>query len=239
MLIPAGADFSADRVVELALRQDVGIDSSKMAMRQKLKYVDDSPMQPIWEYKKKYRDRDPVVRSEDHLASYNFVSKQERQQAFELEKPATFINRPLTRSQLRKKFMRSVTKEDVDWRNAVLVTKFLNETGKLYNRYQSRLPTNVHRKVAKTVKKMRNLGLLPYVGLLKPTDKIPLGSFIEDVEEMHKKTIDPVSGRLFLRHTLQDDARDKAIRAAKKFDENTQKSDYPTAESEEQAEVRN
>jgi hypothetical protein len=46
-----------------------------MAMRQKLKYVDDSPMQPIWEYKKKYRDRDPVVRSEDHLASYNFVSK--------------------------------------------------------------------------------------------------------------------------------------------------------------------
>ena len=75
----------------------------------------------------------------------------------------------------------------------------------------------MHRKVAKTVKKMRNLGLLPYVGLMKPTDKIPLGGFIEDVEEMHKKTIDPVTGRLFLRHKLQEDTRDKAIRAARKL----------------------
>jgi ribosomal protein S18 len=173
-----------------------------MAARQNLKLVDDSPMQPIWEYKKKYRDRYPVLRSEDHFASHNFVEKQERLQAQELEKPATFINRPLTRAQLRKKFMRSVTKKDIDWRNATLITKFLNDTGKLYNRYQSRLPTNVHRKVAKTVKKMRNLGLLPYVGLMKPTDKIPLGGFIEDVEEMHKKTIDPVTGRMFLRHSL-------------------------------------
>ena len=117
--------------------------------------------------------------------------------------------------------MRSVSKQDIVWRNATLITKFLNETGKLYNRYQSRLPTNVHRKVAKTVKKMRNLGLLPYVGLLKPTDKIPIGSYIEEVEEMHKKTIDPVTGRLFLKHSIQDDARDKSIRAAKKLQDNS------------------
>lgn len=52
---------------------------------------------------------------------------------------------------------------------------------------------------------------------MKPTDKIPLGGFIEDVEEMHKKTIDPVTGRLFLRHKLQEDTRDKAIRAARKL----------------------
>lgn len=98
--------------------------------------------------------------------------------------------------------MRSVVKSDIEWRNGTLVVKFLNETGKLYNRYQSRLPTNIHRRVAKTVKKMRHLGLLPFVGLLKPTDKIPIGSFIEDVEEMHKKTIDPITGRLYLRHSL-------------------------------------
>ena len=33
MLIPAGAEFSADRIVELALRQDVGVDPSRMAAR--------------------------------------------------------------------------------------------------------------------------------------------------------------------------------------------------------------
>ena len=132
---------------------------------------------------------------------------------FEKEKPSTFINRPLTRGQIRKKYMRSLTKKDVsDWRNTALLTKFLTPTGRLYNRYQSRLQTNVQRKVSKTVKKMRHLGLLPHVGTLKPTDKIPLGSFIQDVEEMHKKTIDPVTGRLFMKYTLQDDLRDKQIR---------------------------
>ena len=113
--------------------------------------------------------------------------------------------------------MRSVNKEDIDWRNTSMITKFLNDSGKLYNKYQSRLPTSVHRKVARVVKKCRSLGLLPYVGQIKPTDKISLGNFIEDVEEMHKKTIDPVTGRMFMRHSLQDDARDKARRAAKKL----------------------
>ena len=60
----------------------------------------------------------------------------------------------------------------------------------------------MHRKVAKTIKKMRDLRLFPHVGLIKPTDKIPVGSYIEDLEEMHKKTIDPVTGRMFLKHSL-------------------------------------
>lgn len=29
---------------------------------------------------------------------------------------------------------------------------------------------------------------------------------------MHKKTIDPVTGRMFMKHTLQDDLRDKRVR---------------------------
>lgn len=132
--------------------------------------------------------------------------------AFETEKPATFINRPLTRGQLRKRFMRSIDKKDLDWKNTPLITKFVNESGKLFNRYQSRLPTTVHRKIAFTVKKMRHLGILPWVGLIKPTDKIPIGSYIEDIEEMHRKTIDPVTGRLFLKHSLMDDMRERQKR---------------------------
>lgn len=51
--------------------------------------------------------------------------------------------------------------------------------------------------------------IFAHVGLLKPSDKIPVGSFIEDLEEMHKKTIDPVTGRMFLKHSLQDDLKTK------------------------------
>jgi hypothetical protein len=46
------------------------------------------------------------------------------------------------------------------------------------------------------------MGLLPYVGLLKPTDKIPVGSYIEDIEEMHRKTVDPVTGRMFMKYSI-------------------------------------
>ena len=108
--------------------------------------------------------------------------------------------------------MRTISKKDIDWRNTPMMIKFMNDTGKLFNRYQSRLPTSTHRKVAKTIKKMRHLGILPSVGLITPTDKIPIGSYIQDIEELHKKTIDPVTGRMFLKHTLQDDLRDKRLR---------------------------
>jgi hypothetical protein len=36
---------------------------------------------------------------------------------FDQQKPATFINRPLTRNQLRKKHMRTIRKSDIDHKN--------------------------------------------------------------------------------------------------------------------------
>ena len=169
-------------------------------------------MSPTWDYKKKYRDKTPLVEADSYYAGGNIVEKQNRLLDYELEKPATFLNRPMTRAQIRRRFMRTISKKDIDWRNTPMLIKFLNDTGKIYNRYQSRLPTSTHRKISKTVKKMRNLGVLPSQGLITPTDKIPIGSYIQDIEELHKKTIDPVTGRMFMKHTVQDDLRDKRLR---------------------------
>lgn len=152
-----------------------------------------------------------------------------------MEKPATFLNRPMTRGQIRKRFMRMISKKDINWRNTPMMIKFLNDQGKLYNRYQSRLPTSTHRSVAKEIKKMRHLGVLPFVGLIKPTDKIPVGSYIQDLEEMHKKTIDPVTGRMFMKHTLQDDLRDKLVREKAMVDR--KQANITTLEEEEAADL--
>ena len=70
---------------------------------------------------------------------------------------------------------------------------------------------------------MRHLGILPFVGLIQPTDKIPLGSYIQDIEELHKKTIDPVTGRIFMKHTIQDDLRDKRVREKAMIDRKSAK----------------
>lgn len=67
------------------------------------------------------------------------------------------------------------------------------------------------------MKKMRHLGILPWVGIVKPTDKVPIGSYIEDIEEMHRKTIDPVTGRLFLKHSLMDDMRERQKRSQDQY----------------------
>lgn len=210
MLINPNEEFSADRVIEKALRQDLGADKSQSVRKQNYKLAQyDEATAPNWEYKKKYRDKDPLYDPEAQYAGHNVIGRSQRMFAFETEKPATFINRPLTRGQLRKRFMRSVQKDELDWKNTPLMTKFINDSGKLYNRYQSRLETPVHRRVAEVIKKMRHLGILPWVGIVKPTDKIPIGSYIEDIEEMHRKTIDPVTGRLFLKHSLTDDMRER------------------------------
>lgn len=97
-------------------------------------------------------------------------------------------------------------------KNLPMMTKFLNDIGKIQNRYQTRLESPVQRRASRVIKKMRSQFILPTVGVIKPTDKIPLGSYIEDVEEMHKKTIDPVTGRMFLRYSLQDDLVKKLAR---------------------------
>jgi len=219
MLLKPGEEFTADRVIELALRQDVSPDDSLSMNKEDYRVRDwDSGEQPNWEYKKKYRDMTPLVEPDAYFAGNNVVERRKKLFEYDQERPATFINRPLSRQQLRRKLMRPIRKKDIDYFNTPMMTKFLNDTGKLYNRYQTRLETSVQRRVAKTIKKMRAQFVLPTVGLIKPTDKIALGSYIEEVEEMHKKTIDPVTGRLFMKHSLQDDLVVKLEREKERFE---------------------
>jgi hypothetical protein len=61
--------------------------------------------------------------------------------------------------------------------------------------------------------------LFPHSGLIKPTDKISLGSFMEDMEEMHKKQVDPLTGRMILKTSIQDDLREKEARQKEALEE--------------------
>lgn len=231
MLIKPGEEFTVERIIEKALRQDVGPDPTMAMNPIDYKYIDEkNPSFPIWEYKKKYRDRDPVLSPEAFFYDYNQIERRQKQFDFDQEKPATFINRPLSRAQLRRKFMRRIRKDDINWKDTAFLAKFMNETGKILNKYQSRLPTAVHRKLAKTIKHVCDMELFAHVGLLKPTDKIPVGSFVEDLEEMHKKTIDPVTGRMFLKHSLQEELSNKEKRVFGTLEERLEGAEFDQEE---------
>jgi ribosomal protein S18 len=126
--------------------------------------------------------------------------------------------------------MRRIRKDDINWRDTAFLAKFMNETGKILNKYQTRLPSGVHRKLARTIKHVRDMELFAHVGVLKPTDKIPVGSFVEDLEEMHKKTIDPVTGRMFLKHSLQDELGQKEKRIFGNLEQRLEGADFDADE---------
>jgi hypothetical protein len=52
---------------------------------------------PNWEYKKKYRDKSPLIEPDAYFADSNVVQRRKKLFEYDQEKPATFINKPLTR----------------------------------------------------------------------------------------------------------------------------------------------
>lgn len=103
--------------------------------------------------------------------------------------------------------IRTIKKRDVTWKNLPFLVKFLNEAGKLMNRYQTRLPTNVHRRLARSVKHARHLGLLPYVDYVRGFDKIPLTSTYNDFVDDISSVIDKKTGTI--KHIHQPSLQDK------------------------------
>ena len=84
MLMKPGEEFTLEKVIEKALRQDVGPDPTLALNRENYKYDQDEkhPAAPIWEYKKKYRDRDPMISPEAYFYDYQQIERRERQFEF-------------------------------------------------------------------------------------------------------------------------------------------------------------
>ena len=98
MLLKPGDEFTANRIIELALRQDIGPDPSMSMNKEDYQIRDwEDNFGPNWEYKKKYRDTTPLIEPDAYFAGSNVVERRKKLFEYDQEKPATFINKPLTR----------------------------------------------------------------------------------------------------------------------------------------------
>lgn len=80
MLIKPNEEFSADRVIEKALRQDVGIDPSLSSIKTDWRVLDkDDALSVTADYKKKYRDSNPVVTPEAFHSGENYIERANKQ----------------------------------------------------------------------------------------------------------------------------------------------------------------
>ncbi len=92
--------------------------------------------------------------------------------------------------------IKNIKKKDISWKNVPLLLKFVNEVGQIMNKYQTRLPTPIQRKVAKTIKHARNMGILSFCDYIKPQDKLPLTSVLTNFYESTVKVVDKQTGRI-------------------------------------------
>lgn len=99
MTLKPNEEFTCDRILEVALRQDVGPDGSMTMNRTDYKTQDmDAGETPNWEYKKKYRDNTPIINPSAYFAGDSVTARRKKLFEFDQEKPATFINKPLSRN---------------------------------------------------------------------------------------------------------------------------------------------
>jgi len=208
MLIKPTETFSADLVIEKILKQEIGPDASLAVKRKNLKVAEDMPLSyEVKKYKDMFnpRSKDTLLTEDDYDYKTNYINKLKLQLNSERSRPISFINQPKSRSELRKKFMiKTIKKKDINWKNLPLLARFLNEGGKLMNKYQTRLPSGVHRKLAKTVKHARNMGLLPFIDFIKPYHKVPFTSMYNEFLEDVSKVVDKETGIIKVVHLPSD-----------------------------------
>lgn len=218
MLVKPGEPFTADIILDKALRQDLEPDPT-MAKKNKEYQSIREDYDPMRHYKQKFKDTYELVNEESYLYGLKHIDEVLEEMPgeevdhkpktdwqmkrryddlkWESDKPPTFINKPLTRDQARKKFMRKIDKNDFNWKDTSILVQFMTKAGKIKNRYQTRLSDGAQTRLSRVVKTARKMGMLPYVGLIRPTDKLSLRSFYEDLEEFNKKSIDPFTGKLY------------------------------------------
>jgi ribosomal protein S18 len=225
MLVKPTETFSVDLVIEKALKQDIGPDGSLGLKRRNFKLQEDLPLShELKQYRKTFDPKRPdeMLQSDDFDYRENYVDKLKKQVNFERKKPISFINPPLMRAEARKKFMiKTIQKKDIHWKNLPLLARFLNEGGKMMNKYQTRLPGDIHKKLSRVIKHARHMGLLPNTDFIKPFHKVPFTSMYNEFADDVAKVVDKKTGIIKIIHqpTLQDkynySSYDSAVEANK------------------------
>ena len=203
MLLESTEELSVENVINKALKQNIGPDPSVAAGKVKYLHDNEIPDNYAFELQNKLFDKNYKnlqITDDAYYYKSNYNNKIKLHLNYLETKPVSLIQRPMSRSEKRKKFMiRNISINDLHWKNLPLMSKFINDVGGILSRYQSRLPFQLHKRATKVIKHLRCLGLFPAHDKCRPTDKIPFKSIhSEFIEDMTKK-VDPISGKIITR----------------------------------------
>jgi ribosomal protein S18 len=194
IMIKPGEEFTPEKIVNLALRQDIGIDNASSINP---KYIRDKKN---LSYERKFRlDSDHPTR-EDYLRPQDYFSQEKGLNPMDFRKTRGLIEigKPLRRGIIRKKSRRAINSLDIHWRNTALLSKFLTASSTIKTRIATCLPKFQQKRIARTIKHARNMNLLPFTGFLKSYHKKSLKTIHDDLQHTHQQLIDIETGAIKL-----------------------------------------
>ncbi|EGR32490.1 hypothetical protein IMG5_081240 [Ichthyophthirius multifiliis] len=193
VFLKPGEQYTVQKIVDLALRQDVGPDPSIAAGKQK-----DAKFYPAQQIGQAHQRAPEKAFDPDTYAAES--SSQAKHYFRELVRPDRKIyEKPLTKAQLRKQNIRRLNYFDIHWRNTELLSQFLNTSCFIRNKYQNRLTKPQQKKVAKQIKISQQMLLLPFRGYIKPSDRKSLTTLHEDIMNSIRTAINIETGHIYIK----------------------------------------
>lgn len=190
MLLGPGEEFTVQKVIDRALRQDTGPDRSKTWSDIEHKYSHEIPDDYEMLIARAKIEPDKL-KSRDYYWAEDIEARKEEYKTFYGDKKLMFPNRLPTKQEYRKKNIKLISRNDINFRNTEFLAQFMTPAGKLKNRWQTRLTGRMQRKVARAIKHSRNLNLFPFVDMIhQPHKKNLLPLVMNDYNQLviHSET---------------------------------------------------
>jgi ribosomal protein S18 len=196
ILIPANALFSPEKIVSLALRQDIGVDKSAATIPKNIIKGDNLSWVENFNL-----ENTPDIRREKERPEHYFslANADGVERDFLNDKPNTIkVRQPITKNRVYENDTEPINEHDLHWRNSALLCQFINSCSFIQNKVQNRLPIAQQKKVKSVIKHARQLKLLPTKSFVRPWHRQSLKTLEEDITWAGVKKVDLESGAMLI-----------------------------------------
>jgi ribosomal protein S18 len=170
MMLGPGEEFTVQKVIDRALRQDTGPDRSKTWADFEYKYNHELPEDYELQVARGKMEPDKL-KSRDYYWDEDKEGRTKEYNIYYNDMKLMFPTRLPTKNEFRRNKIKLISKNDINYKNTEFLAQFMTSAGKIKNRWQTRLTGRMQRKVAKAIKHARNLNLFPFVDMIHPPHK--------------------------------------------------------------------
>lgn len=194
-MIGDNREFSVLKIINLALRQDTGLDKAMSGSGKRIVRKTDSNN---FEFANVSKNLYKFEEISDFFSQTKAPTKDDYQNfdSFQHLRPRKMHTyRMNSRYHIRDAAL-EIDPNDIHWRNTEMLVNYMTPSGLIKHRMNTRLPKLVHNKAKRAINKARKMALLPDIGFLKPHHKLSLKSLAEDLTMDTNMQIDLETGGL-------------------------------------------